>query len=363
MSSPRDSHGWRLFAAGIAAAACFLALGCAGSVTPVGEGAEIAERDRVESLVRSVETLAAARTNLGRYAALQRRIAELGLSERARSEGIDWFSLQRNVAIELPGRSARIVYVVAHYDKIDASPLHAASSLVNGLLDPLFSPLTLSSGAVDNATGVAVALELAAELAGGPLEHTYRILLVGSEESGLRGSRAHVARLSRAEKDAIDVAVVLDSVGLARTPNCVLRDVSDAAYVERALRAASRLGVPLETARLPAGASTDFEPFAHASFGSDLLRGLRFNLVGGLLPQRSWFTGEHRAPVLVFSGCDLQPLSDVILGQLLLPFGALHGALDRPGRVDARRLYEQLAIAASLIRELEVPEPGSAAGR
>jgi hypothetical protein len=328
----------------------WLALGCAGGVRPLEGTIGDAERARVESLTRSVEAIAAARTNFGRYAAIERRVAELGLADRVRSEWIDWFSLQRNLWIDLPGRSSRRIYVVAHYDKVDVNPFSVASVLLNGLLDPLVSPLTLSAGAVDNATGVAVALELAAGLARrGELEDSYRILLVGAEEMGLRGSRAHVARLSDQDKEAIRFAIVIDSVGLVETPNCVYDDVSDPGYVKLSQEAARKLGADLGTARVPAAASSDFEPFQKTSFGSDFLRGLRFNLIGGLLPQRSWFTGSHRAPVLFFAGCELLSVSDLVTSQLMLPLGSLHGAFDQADQVDARRLHEQLGIVEGVI--------------
>jgi hypothetical protein len=330
--------------------AAFVAFGCAGSVRPVDGGPPDATRARVASLTRSVELLAAPRTNLGRYAALERRVAELGLGDRVKTEWIDWFSLQKNLRIDIPGRSSRLVYVVAHYDKVDSSPFSIASVLLNGLLDPLFSPLTLSAGAVDNATGVAIALELALDLSRGEMpEDSYRILLVGAEEMGLRGSRAHVARLSREEKAAIQLAIVIDSVGLVQTPNCVFDDVSSPQSVAHAQVAARALGVELGTSQVPEAASSDFEPFQHSSFGSDFLRGLKFNLIGGLLPQRSWFTSSHRAPVVYFGGCELLSLRDLVASQLMLPLGSLHGAFDQPSRVDAARLYEQFAIIDAMI--------------
>lgn len=334
-----------------------LSVSCASALAPLGEIADDAERARTESLRRSVEMISAPLTNFGRYRALEQRVAELGLAERASSEWIDWFSLQRNLMIEINGRpSNQIVYVVAHYDKIDANPFSTVSVLLNGLLDPLISPLTLSAGAVDNATGVAVTLELAAAIAKESAAQTspyrFRFLFVGSEEYGLRGSRAHVARLSPEQKEGIELAMVLDSVGLTTTPNCVIDGVSDPGFAERARERAGKLGMALGAGSLPAVATSDFEPFQHSSFGADFLRGLRFNLIGGLLPQRSWFTGSHSAPVLFFSGCELLGARDYAAGLLGLPFGTLHGAGDRADAVDARRLYEQFAIARDVMIEV-----------
>jgi hypothetical protein len=333
------------------ALALALVLGCAGAL-PRPRLADPEANARAASLATSVEAVAAGFTNHGRLAAVKRRAAELGLAEHTRAEWIDWWSFQQNVRIEIPGRTPELIYVVAHYDKVDLQPLTAVSVLLNGLLDPLLSPLATSAGAVDNASGVAVALELAAALARQPNRFSYRVLLVGSEESGLRGSRAHVARLPRAEKDAIALAIVVDVSGLADRPNCVI-DVSDPAHATRAHEAAARLGLPLGRDALPTGASSDFAPFQRTSFLHDFGRGLLFNLPGGLLPQRSWFTGSHEAPVLFFSACDLVGAADLLGGLLLLPLGRIHGPRDRLSEIDPTRLWEQYAIALRVIQDLE----------
>ncbi len=326
-------------------------LGCAGTLPrPAGLPPEAAAR--ADSLATSVEAIASSWTNLGRQRAVERRAAELGLGERTRSEWIDWWSLQKNVVIEIPGRSRELVYVVAHYDKVDMSPLTVASLLANGVLDPLLSPLTTSAGAVDNGTGVAVALELGAQIRRQDNHFTYRVLLVGSEEAGLRGSRAHVARMPRSEKDSLALAIVIDTTGLRSELNCVY-DVSDEEYATRADEAAARLNLPFAHAAMPSAASSDYAPFARNGFWRDFGRGLQFNLIGGLLPQRSWFTGSHSAPVVFFSSCNVLDWGDWLGGLVLLPLGRLHGPRDRLARIDAVRLWEQYAIALELIRDLE----------
>jgi hypothetical protein len=340
-------------------AALALVAGCAGTIERPALTDPQARSD-MDSLLLSVEQISRGFTNLGRLGAVRERTRQLGLADRTRSEWIDWFSLQQNVMVELPGTSAKTIYVVAHYDKVDINPLSVASVLLNGLLDPLIAPLYFSSGAVDNATGVAVTLELAAALARQPHEHTYRFLLVGSEESGLRGSRAHVAKLSAQEKEAIELAVVIDTTGLRAAPNCVM-DVSDPDYTNRALKAAKSLEMPLGLGALPSGASSDFEPFARTSFGLDVLRGFKFNLLGGLLPQRSWFTGPHEAPVLFFSVCELLDPADYVGSTLMVPIGRLHGPRDRTSQVDAGKLLEQYRIALRMLLDLE--QADSASGR
>jgi len=326
--------------------------GCsaAPSLPPAPESGKIGR----DSLYRTVVALAAEGGNLGRFRALQGRIDELGLTHLARTEPIDWFSLQNNLLIEVPGTTPRIVYLTAHYDKTDANPLKFLSLLLNGALDEFISWSFLSQGAIDNATGVAVALELAAALSESPPgPFTYRILFPGAEESGMRGSRAHVARLSKQEKERILIAVNIDSVGVAFSPNCVTTGISDEELVEQVGTLADSLGVYLGQEPFSPGLSSDYVPFQSASFSEDFLLGLETNLVGGLLPQRSWFTSSHELPVLNFSACNLFDGKDYLAYVLHVPFARLHGPRDNLQQVDLARLHEQFNIGYFLLRSWE----------
>ena len=345
---------------------CLLAVaalaGCRSTVEAVPDtvGREIDAYARAESLRSSVEAIAGGWGNLGRLRAVCERAAVLGLEPYLRTEWIDWFSLQRNVVIEIPGESDRLVYFVAHYDKTDVNPFKLVSLLLNGILDEPFSATFFTEGAIDNATGVAVCLELAASLSEAEPYHTYRVLLTGSEESGLRGSRAHVASLSREEKDAILLAINIDTVGVSFSPNCVTYDVSDPKLVGRVMHVAASRGLELKLGEIPPGASSDFVPFQATSFWRDFGRGLQFNLVGGLLPQRSWFTGSHEAPVLNLSACELVGIPDYLAALVLLPFGRVHGPRDRALQVDVRRLYEIFAIVRAFVETLRSDAGGGA---
>lgn len=338
-------------AAGCLLVAIALLAGCA--TPPVDVPSRLASEPVATSLAASVHALAERTTNHGRRRAIEGRADALGLGAHRRSEWIDWWSLQRNVVIELPGRDDGLVYVVAHYDKTDITLFKFVSLLLNGALDALFEPITLSEGAIDNATGVSLLLELAASMRDEPLRHTWRFLFAGSEESGLRGTRAHVARMSRADKDALVLAVNLDTVGIERSPNCVTDGLSDPNWSERVLEIAERVGEPLSAGAMPAGVSTDVVVFQQNSAVRDILRGVLFNLPGGLLPQRSWFTGSHRAPTLNFSACDLIGGWDLVAGTILLPVGRLHGPADRVGAVDLGRLYSLHRVLVGLVGELE----------
>ncbi|WP_166349123.1 M20/M25/M40 family metallo-hydrolase [Phytoactinopolyspora limicola] len=94
----------------------------------------------------------------------------------------------------LPGRGARdeVVIFSAHYDSVPASP-----------------------GASDNASGVAVMLELARINAQLPTATEIRFAAVGAEEVGLRGSRHYAQNLPAAERDRIIANFNMDMVGTA----------------------------------------------------------------------------------------------------------------------------------------------------
>lgn len=303
----------------------------------------------MKSLRTTVDAVVGGGGNLGRFRALRARADEMGLGALARVEPIDWWTFQKNLLIEIPGPSGRIIYITAHYDRTDASPLKLVSLFLNGLPDEALGWSYLSDGATDNATGVAVALELAHHLASSKPRDTYRVLLTGAEESGLRGSRAHVSRLSDDERGRLAFAVNIDTVGLASSANCVTENVSNSDLLAAARAAAKSLGYPLEDDQLPFGAYGDFAPFRRTSFGRDVAYGLLFNMPGGLLPQRSWFTGPLSAPVINFSACGLVGPSDYLASATLLPVGQLHGPRDRASGVDLERLFEQYAIIRKLL--------------
>jgi Zn-dependent M28 family amino/carboxypeptidase len=144
-----------------------------------------------------------------------------------------------NVIAELPGAQPDAVTVIlsAHLDSVPAGP-----------------------GANDNASGSAVVLELARELAQRSAAErpvTVRFALFGAEELGLYGSRYYVQSLSEADRRAVRADVNLDMVGVGDA----WRFGGTEDLVQLALGAATDLGqraLPLHGAL--AGASD------HASF-------------------------------------------------------------------------------------------------
>jgi Zn-dependent M28 family amino/carboxypeptidase len=122
------------------------------------------------------------------------------------------------------------------------------------------------AGINDNASGVALVLEAAEELAAAQGSGArLRFAFWGAEELGLFGSRRYVASLAPAERRRLAAYLNFDMVG---SPNgapliYAARDRPADERVARALRAAARAhDVRLETTRL--GGASDHAPFASA---------------------------------------------------------------------------------------------------
>ncbi|NJK76448.1 MAG: M20/M25/M40 family metallo-hydrolase [Microcoleus sp. SU_5_6] len=88
------------------------------------------------------------------------------------------------------------IIIGAHYDTVPGTP-----------------------GADDNATGVAVLLELARELASQPLKYPVQLVAFDMEESGYFGSTHHAAKYKQ-QKQSIRLMISLEMLGYCdRTPN------------------------------------------------------------------------------------------------------------------------------------------------
>ena len=321
--------------------------GCAHRVPPP----DPALPDEAGALVEVVERLALRGANLGRQRELGVLLEQAGLP--VQRERIDWLSFQHNLLVELPGEREELIYVVAHSDKTDVNPLKLVSVLLAGVLDEAIGWSYGSRGAVDNATGVAVVAELARVMADEERRYTWRFLFAGSEESGLRGSRAHLARLGKRERDLIGLAINVDAVGARWSGNCVIENGTDDVATDLAIEAARAAGVPLERGRIPLGATSDHAPFRRTGPLTDLGRGLLFNLPGGLLPHRSWLVTPHTAPVVAYSACDLMGPGDWLGAMLALPTGHIHGPRDHLGQVDPTSLYQAWAAVRAFAEAVE----------
>ncbi|NJK41178.1 MAG: M20/M25/M40 family metallo-hydrolase [Acaryochloridaceae cyanobacterium SU_2_1] len=118
------------------------------------------------------------------------------------------FATGINVIAERPGLNpeAGMILVAAHYDSVQGSP-----------------------GADDNASGVAVALEVARLLADRPTPRGLRIVFFDQEEAGLVGSYAYVQQPTNLENLAAVVVLEMlgyscDEPGCQQQPNGLLVD-------------------------------------------------------------------------------------------------------------------------------------------
>lgn len=255
--------------------------------------------------------------------------------------------------IEIPGRSDEIVYLVANYDKLGVTPFRWITTLFNGFLDDVFSLIPSTEGAVVNATGVAVVLQQAARLRDRAPHYTYRILLSGLGEQGLRGSRAHLAGLDADEKARIFRAFTVHAPGADWVGICFARDVGNpdrTRSTRKWLRKAGRRVGSTQWGRYP---QTAFRAFEKSDFGQDFGLGISHNFIGGLLPQRSWFGSPHRIDVVHLTACHVDDWAGGLSRLIPLPVGRVNGLRDTAARVDPAMLWETHDVVSRLIDRLE----------
>jgi hypothetical protein len=132
------------------------------------------------------------------------------------------------------------VNVIAEPKDFDANKPHV---VIAAHLDTV----PVAPGAEDNASGIAVLLQLAAMVSRQPAGLPVQFIAFGAEEPRGRGdalhhfgSRQHVATLSRSQRRAIQAMVALDRVGVRASyvPVCTANSEGD--RVRDALRAAAR---------------------------------------------------------------------------------------------------------------------------
>ncbi len=168
----------------------------------------IPARGEARSTVVLVAHLDAARTGLAWHPAL----ARIGAARRVRTRSADpvmagqavGLALASAAALARPRTRCRRALATA------ANVLNAAAIALN--VDIARSPTV--PGANDDASGVAVALDLARALVAEPLEHTEVLLaLVGSEESGMGGFHAVLESHAGALDPSRTFVVGLDTLG------------------------------------------------------------------------------------------------------------------------------------------------------
>lgn len=150
----------------------------------------------------------------------------------------------QNIIAELPGKELESILLGAHYDTANIS----------------------APGAVDNASGVGVLLELARVLGQSQHEKTFQIVFFGAEEYGLVGSNYFVAQndLSAVQwmlnLDMVGTPLEIDIAGKKSAPPELVRQIVQTVREERIPFHVSRDFVVMTRDGVQGG-NSDFSPF------------------------------------------------------------------------------------------------------
>lgn len=150
----------------------------------------------------------------------------------------------QNVIAELPGKLPETILLGAHYDTADLS----------------------APGAVDNASGVGVVLELARMLGQSEHQETYQIVFFGAEEYGLVGSSYYAAQ---SDLSAIRWMLNLDMIGTPLEIDIAGKKSAPPELVQQIVQVARSEGIPFHVSRDfmvmtregTQGGNSDFSPF------------------------------------------------------------------------------------------------------
>lgn len=155
-----------------------------------------------------------------------------------RVEALTNVTSQNVIATRTPkkGNNHDIVHVSAHFDSVPFAP-----------------------GASDNASGTAVALELARVLKSYPIDKELRFVFVGAEEIGLVGSKYYVSQLTEDEVERSIANFNMDMVGTdwENATAIFMNTVDGQANLvsETAAATAEKIGTPSELVLYQRGAS------------------------------------------------------------------------------------------------------------
>lgn len=198
-----------------------------------------------------------------------------GSSGRGNEPGIPALGLSPESAARLAGVRARIWLMTHEVDAVTETQLFDLPGASPGwvVLSAHIDGHTPAESAMDNATGVAVALAVTRALA--PYRDRFarglRLALFSAEEWGLTGSRQYLAGLSGDERALIALNINLDSVGGDGRLTALCSEFPAlAAFV---MRSCSAAGLPVRT-YLPRMDNSD-----HANFAAHGIPALR--LVAG----------------------------------------------------------------------------------
>lgn len=194
----------------------------------------------------------------------------------------------RNVIAILPGRTNRRIYITGHYDSANLGPgiSAAVASAAPGARGPdtqraaEFDANANAPGADDDASGVAVTMELARVFANSGIDFDATLVFAcwAGEEQGVIGSSAHAQTLA-AEKAAVEAMLSNDIVGGIRGGDGVVDAASVRVYslgpddstsraLARYIQWAAGVYVPSHRVRLMAREDRVYRGSDHSSFTS-----------------------------------------------------------------------------------------------
>lgn len=205
------------------------------------------------------------------------RIAASRVGERFRTLGYtvgeQRVEVPAGVSWGVPVRAGTTVNLVARPARFDATRAHL---IVAGHLDTV----PQSPGANDNASGVAIVLELARLAAMRQLATQVVFVAFGAEEprgpgdDGHHfGSRAYVRRMDASERNRLAGVVSIDRVGAGRRVLVCNGGLSPRTIVRELLAAAAQAGIQASSCR---NRTSDHWPFERAGFVTARLDGGRF---------------------------------------------------------------------------------------
>ncbi len=230
-----------------------------------------------------------------------------------------------NVVAVKAGASPRLIVVGAHYD-----------SVAKGL------------GADDNASGVAVLLELAELLAHRPTPYTIFFVAFGAEEVGSLGSRAFVAGMTEQERAGTVAMVNLDSVIAGNFLYVYGEEGPPAAARDWVLAWASARSLDLRT--IHDVEFIDSQGHGFSDYAPFLTAGIPFIY----LEATDWTLGDKDGWTQVDAGY----ADDGVIRHTRFDTTAWLDATF-PGRVDAR-LSLSVEVLLAFLTEYEAVEPGDA---
>lgn len=295
-------------------------------------------------------------SNFRRYRFLKKYAERNQLNNlTVKTQAIDWLGVYRNVIVEKKGKNDSVIYIVCHYDKVDANVLWLPNLFLNGTFDIVLSNFFLTKGACDNGTGVISSLGLMQWMNTHETYYTYRFLFAGMEEYGLRGSRRHVSGLSQKEWSKCVLAINIDMVGSKETSGItVSSEVTTPHLLTKAREISERYNFQLSEIPLPDGGDSDFTSFTGQSFRRDFGTSLSFNLIGALLPQRSYFTKPKDAiPVINFTEEIKITAADYLSLISPVSFSHIHSFRDKRERVSMKNLVEHAEFFRYYIKSLD----------